>query len=296
MSHQMTAEQATKQTVISILRDPKAKHELSLVLPKNMSVDKFTRLVLSEVVKNPKLNKCDPREFMLSVSTVAQLGLEVGASLGHAYILPYENKKKNKIEPQVIIGYRGMIDLARRSGQIVSIEARAVFEKDKFEVEFGLNSKLVHVPNFELENRGEIKFVYAVANLVGGGVQFEVLGLPQIQKAKPKYGSNIWDSNFEEMAKKTAIRRLFKMLPISTEMSRAISIDDAADADISQINIIDNECELVDEDTGEIQKISIKPIDKEQSENQKTENQKEDVVQKTITDDGWDEFQNGGEK
>lgn len=296
MTNQMTTGQASKQTVVSILRDQKAKSELSLVLPKNMSVDKFTRLVLSEVVKNPKLNKCDPREFMLSVSTVAQLGLEVGASLGHAYILPYENKKKNKIEPQVIIGYRGMIDLARRSGQIVSIEARAVFEKDKFEVEFGLKSKLVHVPNLELEDRGNIKFVYAVANLVGGGVQFEVLGLPQIQKAKPKYGSNIWDSNFEEMAKKTAVRRLFKMLPISTEMSRAISIDDAADADISQINIIDTEGEFIDQETGEIQKISIKPIEKEEPKDQKIESQNEVSDQKTTLDDGWDEFQNGDKK
>lgn len=296
MSNKMTTEQATKQTVVSILRDPKAKHELSLVLPKNMSVDKLTRLVLSEVIKKPKLNKCDPREFMLSVSTVAQLGLEIGAALGQAYIVPYENKKKDKIEPQVIIGYRGMIDLAHRSGQIVSIEARAVFEKDRFEVEFGLNSKLVHVPNFELESRGEIKFVYAVANLVGGGVQFEVLGLPQIQKAKPKHGSDIWDSNFEEMAKKTAIRRLFKMLPISTEMSRAISIDDAADADISQINIIDTEGEFVDQGTGEIQKISIKPIDKEEQQDQKTETTNDLLDQKKTLDDGWDEFQNGGGK
>lgn len=301
MTNQMTTEQAVKNDVFSSLRDEKVKNELSLVLPNKMDIHKFTRLFLSEVSKNPKLNKCVPREFMLAVSTIAQLGLEVGAALGHAYILPYENKKKNKIEPQVIIGYRGMIDLARRSGQIVSIESRVVYEKDRFEVEFGLNSKLVHVPNFDCEDRGQVRFAYAVAHLVGGGYQFEVVGINEIKKIIPKHGSNVWDNHFDEMAKKTVIRRLFKMLPISTEMSRAVSLDDAASADISQIEIIDNEAK--NESQSEIdssQKISIKPIAQktpeqapEQAPELTTDQAPELTPDQQKIDESWDVFKNG---
>lgn len=291
MSNKMTTEQVTKQTVVSILRDQKVKAELTLLLPKNLSVDRFIRLVLSEVSRNPKLNSCDPREFILAVSTVAQLGLELGPVLGHAFIVPFYNSEKDKTEPQVIIGYKGMIELAYRSGRVININAWLVYEKDTFEVEFGLTPKLVHVPNFEDQNRGEIKLAYAVAHLVGGGVHFEILSKHQILKSKPKTGSKAWGTSPEEMFKKTTVRRLFKMLPISTDMSRAITIDDAADADISQINIIDTEGEFVDQGTGEIQKISIKPIEKEEQQDQKTETTNDPFRQKETIYDGLDELE-----
>src|SRR5690606_22598960 len=134
---------------------------------------------------------------------------------------------QNRTEVQFIVGYRGMIDLARRSGQILSIEARTVQEKDHFEVEFGLDSKVAHRPAWEVADRGALTFVYAVAKLKDGGVQFEVMSRAEIEAIRDasqgyqmakRYArdgkiNSPWATNFEEMAKKTVIRRLFKYLP-----------------------------------------------------------------------------------
>lgn len=138
---------------------------------------------------------------------------------------------------QLIIGYRGMIDLARRSNQIISISARTVRQGDSFHFEYGLNENLTHVPG---ENEDSpITHVYAVARLKDGGVQFEVMTHNQIEKvrASSKAGQNgPWVSHWEEMAKKTVIRRLFKYLPVSIEMQKAVILDEKAEANVDQEN------------------------------------------------------------
>lgn len=124
---------------------------------------------------------------------------------------------------QLIIGYRGMIDLARRSGQIVSISARTVRESDQFNYCYELDERLEHVPSGNED--APISHVYAVARLKDGGVQFEVMTLKQIEAVRSQSkaaNSGPWISHFEEMAKKTLIRRLFKYLPVSIESQRAV--------------------------------------------------------------------------
>ncbi|EFN8903469.1 exodeoxyribonuclease VIII [Escherichia coli] len=151
---------------------------------------------------------------------------------------------------RVIIGYRGMIDLARRSGQIASLSARVVREGDEFSFEFGLDEKLIHRPG---ENEdAPVTHVYAVARLKDGGTQFEVMTRKQIElvRSLSKAGNNgPWVTHWEEMAKKTAIRRLFKYLPVSIEIQRAVSMDekepltiDPADSSVltGEYSVIDN--------------------------------------------------------
>ncbi|MFG3398700.1 recombination protein RecT [Pseudomonas sp. NPDC077408] len=248
----------------AMLASPKMKEQFAAALPKHMTAERMARIVTTEIRKTPELANCDRTSFLGTVIQCAQLGLEPGNSLGHAYILPFDKREKQgdrwvtvRTEAQLIIGYRGMIDLARRSGQIISLSARAVREQDDFDYQLGLHEDLKHKP-FEGENAGEITHVYAVARLQGGGVQFEVMSRAQVEavRAQSKAGkSGPWVNHWEEMAKKTVIRRLFKYLPVSVEIQRAVTLDEAAEAGIPQGNeyVFDGDFEVVNDQNGEQQ-------------------------------------------
>ena len=229
----------------SFLSSPGMKAQIQAALPKHMTPERMARIVTTEIRKNQGLVKCDRNSFLGAVIQCAQLGLEPGNSLGHAYILPYGK------QAQLIVGYRGMIDLARRSGQIVSISARTVREGDEFAYEYGLHENLTHKPSEEESD--QISYVYAVAKLRDGGVQFEVMSKAQIEKVREQSkakDSGPWKTHWEEMAKKTVIRRLFKYLPVSVEIQRAVTLDEAADAGLPQNNeyVFDCDFEVVSQE------------------------------------------------
>jgi len=247
------------KTIASLLTDPAIKQQMALALPKHMTADRLARIALTEVRKTPKLAQCDQTSFLGAIMQCAALGLEPGGALGHCYLIPFDKKRKQgnqwvveRTDVQMIVGYRGMIDLARRSGQIVSLEARAVYARDQFEVELGLDSRMLHKPDWSAADRGALTFVYAVAKLKDGGVQFEVMSRPEIERVRDesqgykaaattaaKYDKPIdspWAGHFEEMAKKTVIRRLFKYLPVSIEIQRAVGLDEQAEAGVRQDN------------------------------------------------------------
>jgi recombination protein RecT len=211
------------------------KGEIAKALPKHMNADRMARIALTCLRVNPKLGECDPLSFLGAIIQASALGLEPG-SQGHAYLIPFRNNKKGIVECQFIPGYRGLIDLARRSGQIQSISAHMVKANDHFEYEYGLNERLVHKP--AMKDRGQNIFVYAVAKLVGGGHQFEVMDMDQILaiKNRKKYENEVWVTDFDEMARKTAIRRIYKYLPTSVEMASAMEYDELNDKDIPQGN------------------------------------------------------------
>lgn len=237
-------------TIAGLLTDPTIKAQMALALPKHMTADRLARIALTEVRKTPALARCDQASFLGAIMQCAQLGLEPGGALGHAYLLPFENRKKGTTEVQFIVGYRGMIDLARRSGQILSIEARAVYAADQFHVRLGLNPDLQHEPDWEAPDRGPLRFVYAVAKLKDGGTQFEVMSRAEIERVRAKSRaaqSGPWVDHFEEMAKKTVLRRLFKYLPVSIELANAAEQDERIDLDMPQDNPL-----TVDAETGEI--------------------------------------------
>ena len=261
------AARAEPKDIAGMLSSPKMKQQMALAMPKHMTADRMMRIALTEVRKVPALGQCNIESFMGAIMQCAQLGLEPGSALGHAYLLPFGNgkAKDGKSNCQLIIGYRGMIDLARRSGQIVSLTARTVHENDAFKYEFGLEEAMHHVPADG--DRGKMTHVYAVAKLKGGGVQFDVMSRADVDKvrATSKAGANgPWVTHFEEMAKKTVIRRLFKYLPVSIEIQQAVTLDERAEAGIDQDNasvltgdysVIDDQQEAgqqVDTETGEI--------------------------------------------
>jgi recombination protein RecT len=149
------------------------KATMAAVLPKHMDAERMLKLALGALRTTPKLMQCRTDSLFGSIVQCAQLGLEPNTPLGHAYLLPFENRQKGITEVQIILGYKGLIDLARRSGQIVSIAAHEVCQKDHFEYEYGLDEKLVHRP--ALGERGPVIAFYAAAKLVGGGYAFEVM-------------------------------------------------------------------------------------------------------------------------
>lgn len=210
---------------------------LRAVLPKHVDADRMVKLALGAMRTTPKLLNCNVESFMGAVVTCSTLGLEPNTPLGHAYLIPFENRQKGTTDVQIVFGYKGLIDLARRSGQIISIAAHEVCQNDEFHFSYGLDEKLIHKP--ALTGRGEPIAFYAVAKLVGGGYAFEVMGRDQIEEirdASQNYkfarekGKTVWGQHFVEMGRKTVLRRLFKYLPVSIELATAANIDSNTEA------------------------------------------------------------------
>lgn len=214
------------------------KGEIAKMLPKSLNPERLLKVAQIAATTTPALLECEIPSLIGAIGQCAQMGLEPNTVLGHAYLVPFNTKRKvNGVEKwvksvQVIIGYKGLIDLARRSGQIVSIAAHEVCEKDTFNLVYGLEEKLEHKPS--LGERGDVIGFYAVAKLVGGGYAFEFMSKRQVDaikdasQSKGKYGP--WKDNFVEMGRKTVIRRLAKYLPLSIEFQTAAALDGMAEA------------------------------------------------------------------
>lgn len=206
-------------------------------LPKHMDIERLTRMALTTIRTTPQLKEADVPSLLGAIMQSAQLGLEPGP-LGQCYLLPFRNNRKGITEVQFIIGYKGMIELARRSGHISTIYAHAVHENDEFEYALGLHADLKHVPTDS--ERGEFKGAYAVAHFKDGGYQFEYMPKAEIEKRKgrskaasSKYSP--WATDYEEMAKKTVVRHMWKYLPISVEMQNVVTQDEGTGKDIKDI-------------------------------------------------------------
>ena len=162
----------------------KNRGAIQAALPSHLTVDRMLRVSLTEMRKTPELLLCEPKSFLAAIIQASQLGLEPGGALGECYLVPFNNKKSQRKEVQLIVGYRGLINLARRSGQIASISARSVFAGDRFEVSYGLNESLVHEPQMKSQAGAELIAAYAVARLKDGGHQFEVMSRDEIERVK----------------------------------------------------------------------------------------------------------------
>lgn len=269
------AQMKPKEQIAHLLQLKRA--EIAKMLPKHLNAERLLKVAQIAATTTPALAKCDVISLVGAIGQCAQMGLEPNTVLGHAYLVPFNTKRKdaNGVERwvnsvQVIIGYKGLIDLARRSGQIVSIAAHEVCEADQFTLVYGLNEKLEHTP--AMGERGEVIGFYAVAKLKDGGHCFEFMSRLQVERiqaaadAKNKFPSKVWKEHFIEMGRKTAIRRLAKYLPLSIEFQTAVALDSMAEAGRDQnteTNTIDGEFTVVadeapyphgevDADTGEL--------------------------------------------
>lgn len=282
--------------VKEMLMNDMAKQQLSTVAAKHMNPERMMRLMANALRTTPKLGECQPLSLLGAMMQCASLGLEPNTVLGHAYLIPFDESKWNPqtrqrekmgTNVQLIIGYKGLIDLARRSGHITSISANVHYSDDElWEYEEGTEATLRHRPG---DLRGEKLHAYAIAKFKDGGHAYVVLPWSKIMEIrdnsqgwksalatatkykKPNQPLNIkspWATHEDEMAKKTAIRALAKYLPLSTEFRDAVEVDggNAAFADFAMnpgeglsVDYIDGEYSGeggdYDEETGEVHQV-----------------------------------------
>lgn len=246
-----------KEKVAYFLRQKQG--EIAKMLPRHLNAERLLKVAQIAATTTPALAECDVPSLVGAIGQCAQMGLEPNTVLGHAYLVPFNTKRKDAQgnerwvkSVQVIIGYKGLIDLARRSGQIVSIAAHEVCANDQFELVYGLDEKLNHIP--AMQDRGGVIGFYAVAKLKDGGHCFEFMSTQQVTEimkatqSKGNYGP--WKDNFIEMGRKTVIRRLAKYLPLSIEFQTAAALDGMADGGKDQHldEAFEGEYSLVPED------------------------------------------------
>lgn len=259
IQNQVSATKSDKRTMQQYIQSMQG--EIKKALPSVLTPERFTRMVLSALSTNPKLGACTPNSFLGAMMSAAQLGLEPNTPLGQAYLIPYKNKGVDEVQFQ--LGYKGLIDLAYRSGEIEVVQAHVVYENDVFECAYGLEPKLVHQPADR--DRGEAIKVYAVFKTKSGGYGFEVMSMDDVRRHAEKYsqayktGFSPWKTSFEEMAKKTVLKRVLKYAPLKSDFVRAVTSDETIKSKLSEdMYEVDNEMIYeaeyteIDAETGEV--------------------------------------------
>jgi recombination protein RecT len=229
----------------------KMEPEFALAAPKGVEARQIVRDAETAISQNPDLLKCEPRSVLGGLMTMAQLGLRVGV-LGHGWLIPFKERAKvggrwdDIYRAQLVIGYQGMIALAYRSGLVDRITARTVRAADHFDLEYGLNERLVHVP--APGERGEPVGYYATVKIRGAGepmffhmTHAEMLLYRDRYAMAKKWDRDTntkvivgpWRDEFESMALKTCIRQLSKFIPKGTDLAAAMAVDDTVRVDVS---------------------------------------------------------------
>ena len=213
------------------------KPEIERALPKHVDADRIARIAITTIRTNKDLQSCDPMSFVAALMQSSQLGLEPNTPLGEAYIIPY--KDKGKPSARFEIGYKGLLELAYRTGEYQVIYAMEVYANDEFDYGYGLEPYLTHKPAEEPE--GEPVSYYAVYRLVNGGHGFVVTTRARIEKHANQYSqafkkgwTSPWKTDFDSMAKKTALKFALKYAPKSIEFRKALSMDETIKRELAE--------------------------------------------------------------
>jgi recombination protein RecT len=224
------------------------KGQIAVALPRHMTPERMIRVALTAVSTTPALQKCTPLSIAACIVQCSILGLEPSSVLGEAYLVPFGN------QCQLIPGYMGLLKLVRNSGELLTVNAQTVHEKDVFEFEDGLDPYLRH-KRPQSGERGKPVAYWAGALLKNGGRQFVVMTRDEAEahgkKFSKAYNNGPWKTDFDAMALKTCIRKLCKLLPKSVEAQMAVSLDERAEAGLPQQFSVDVPIELQPIETDE---------------------------------------------
>lgn len=233
MTEKAAAPVAKKQKpagAIDFLNQQSFQEKLALALPKSagIDIDRFVRTAITDFRLNPALQECSVASVLGFYMQSAMLGLEPSSILGQCYPVPFFNKNTNQKECQFIVGYKGMETIIRRSGNVATIDSHVVYEKDEFSLTYGLESNLIHTPYLD-GDPGAVRGAYCVVTFANGYKQFEYLPKHKIDQHRnasktSQYGP--WVTHYDEMARKTPLRVLFKWLPISVEAAVRMNADE----------------------------------------------------------------------
>lgn len=216
--------------------------QFARAMPKHLSADKLARLALTALRTTPKLGECTPGSFFGALMQCAGLGLEPNL-IGHAYLVPYRDRKSGQYVCQFIPGYRGLLDLVRRSGEVIgSPRAEIVYENDMFKIERGMErDEFVHVPYYlredaKFEDGGAIRGAYLHVRYKAGGADVFYMPIDKIEKRRGRSAakdSGPWQTDYEAMVLKTVVRAHFSWLPVSIEVASKLM---AADETVTTID------------------------------------------------------------
>lgn len=262
---QLVAKKDKIEPIIALMQD-RWDEAIPVTLRKYMTPERGKRILLNIIQNTPKVLDCTKESIVQSLLQAAQLGLEADGLLGQAYLIPF------KTTCTFMIGYKGLIELTRRSDQISMIYAVVVYSGDSFNCQMGTDPKIEHTP--AESKAGAMSHVYAVAKFKDGSIQFDVMTKEQVDKirARSKYGdSGPWKTDYDEMAKKTVLRRLCKLLPASTEDNRiqkAIVLDELGEIGKPQpidLTMNENPPEVIDAESTVKEGVAGPPVNPDES-------------------------------
>lgn len=232
----MTTVPATqkKGTIAAYLQDPYIVKQIERAVPKHMTSDRLLRVFLTCIQGNKRLLECSPKSLLGCLMVSAQLGLEPSPVTGQAAIVPY--KGEAQFQPM----YRGLLALVRRSGELQSVQAQVVYTNDVFILQYGIEDKLEHTPADG--ERGEVKGAYCIFKYKDGGYSFDYMSRHDIEKIRKRskaMNDGPWKTDYDEMAKKTVIKRHCKLAPVSIEVQTATALDDRIQMGASQMDLLE---------------------------------------------------------
>lgn len=229
--------------VVELLDNPRFRTRIERALPEHLSTERLLASVFGELRRTPKLAHCNKASFFNAVLQASQAGLEIGGPLGHGYLIPF------KKEVVFVPGYRGLLFLARQSGEILDVRTGVVCEGDHFVYRDGLELRLEHTPH-AAPTTAKLERAWAIVTTKTGGQYVAVLWKEEIDKIRSgSAGRNAgaWTNFYLEMAKKTALRRALKVAPMSARLARVVADDEAADAGVlGRVELEPEDAEIVD--------------------------------------------------
>lgn len=216
-----------KKTFQELVDSPKFKEQIALALPKHITPERFIRVLMTAAIKTPDLMLCTQESLFKGLFDAATAGVEIDGRRAH--LIPFKNRQKNCVEATLIIDYKGIAELAMRSGSVSSIHADKICENDIFEYDRGEIKK--HNIDFKKE-RGEAYAYYTIIRMRDGGEKCEVMSRKEVnairQRSKAK-DSGPWVTDFDAMALKTVFKRASKWIPLSAEIRNIVEEEDKGD-------------------------------------------------------------------
>lgn len=213
---QSPAKPARALTIREQISDDYFKQQIAVALPKHMTPDRFVRVALTALLKTPKLLDCTKESVIECLLNCSALGIEPDGRRAH--LIPYGNKCT------LIVDYKGLVELAKRSGDVAGVFAQIVCDRDEFTWE---NGEVTHRIDWR-QARGEVYAVYSTVTFKDGSKQTDVMTKDEVEaiRKRSKAGSSgPWISDWNEMAKKTSFRRLSKWVTLSPEVADALDKD-----------------------------------------------------------------------
>ncbi len=218
-------------TIQELIQSPDCKRQFAIALPKHLKPDRFVRIALTAITKDPRLAECTKSSLLSCLLELSALGLEPDGRRAH--LIPYRNNQSNTTICTLIIDYKGLVELAMNTKDVSNIHADVVCEKDHFVYNMGIVEK--HEVDFT-QDRGKMYAVYCIITMKDGTKKAEVMtkaevdGIRARSKAKD---SGPWVSDYNEMAKKTVFRRASKWIKLSPEVREKIEKTDEQEFDFT---------------------------------------------------------------